>query len=133
VNNNIEDGALIIIADPNAHYTFAAAARAQITKNVDIYDMVVDSYGDEYHLQYSDTVLEKVRSFPGYADYKIAEFIEDFSKKYEHIYYIVGIPSCGDMYSYNAEILNNYDIIEILNQDTYLDVSHAKVRVHKIK
>lgn len=133
VNNNIEDGALIILSDANAHYTFGAASREQITKKVDIYNIVFESFDSDYQLQFSNASLSKVYNFPGIASYKIEELLDDFSKQYEHIYYVVGIPTCGGISSYNGDVLEQYDIIETLNTNTYLDVTHAPVRVHKIK
>lgn len=134
VNETIEDDALIILADPYAHYTFGAAAMEQITKNVKIYNIVFesfDSYG--YQLQYSNASISKVQDYIGFTDAALAHKLADLSKGYEHVYYVVGIPSCKNVDSYNSDVLGNYEVITTLNEGDYLDVTHAPVRVHKIK
>ena len=134
VNNEIEENALIIEADPAAHYTFGAATMEQITNNVSFYNLVFES--DEsykYQLEYSNTSIETVRNYVGLTDEAVMALIDKFADKYEHIYYVVGIPACKNVDSYNSAVLGKYEIIRTFNEGTYLDVSHAQARIHKIK
>lgn len=137
VNDNIEEDALIIEGDVSTSYSFNVAARVQITKDLDFYNIPLRTFDDyEAKLKYSNELIETYAKAGNVSDEDLKAVFDSASEKYEHVYYVgvVGKNCKGEDRLYNQTLLDEYDEAGTLNNDSYyIEQSKPLLKVFKIK
>lgn len=135
--NNMEGKTIVIIADVYSYENvFSPDVRAKINNDeVTIYNMPLDSY-DNYGLplRYDSAAYNAFRKIKVLTSDKILELFDNFSKDYEHIYYItVTYRMSCDNELYIQEYLSRDQFVQELNTSDYVDGVYIPVTVYKIK
>ncbi len=108
--DQLEPNSLLILSDFTSGQHINSAVFSRLSTPLDVYNIVTEKLNGEDYLYYSNEVQEKYFNFQGISDEALAKIFEQFSAKYQHIYYAVATPSCQNAKPFNYEVMKKYQI-----------------------
>ena len=136
VNENIEDGSLIIEGDVLAASNFDMAAYLQINKKVDYYNVPLKTYNDyNRKMRYDGTDNKEYNNFKRLTDDELASVFSETTSKYEHVYYATArSKNCqGQAADFNEDLMSKYEALTVIDQDDYLESYGTELKIFRIK
>lgn len=135
VNENVEDGALIIEATTGAVFTFNAPVYAQLEKDITFYNVPINTLEDrQIKIKYDKEERKKINEFEKLSDDELQNLIDESLKRYEHVYVATTLGAgCQGKNPQNIGVLKEYRVIATFNDKEYVEDNRAVVKLIRVR
>jgi hypothetical protein len=135
INDNVEDGALIIELDVPASTHITPAVYSQITKDLVFYNIPLNTLDDfDMKLRFDGERQSIYKSFRALTNAEVRNLIDESLKRYEHVYVITASRSgCKNDRPKNEGVFREYEEIAYMNKDEYIKLNNVPLRMYRIR